>query len=232
MSGFRGCPPSVAVPRWIVMPYRGWKGQTFASTHGRLQVLPEQQSAGLRALTASVYPRVGFDWCGGRRLTTAKAARSGLPVSHPCQRPWPKVSPVHTVHPVAVVAPPGIRMRSRLHAYSASRNPALLGRESAVGLVANGASSSPETPKPTCAARPNTVSGLAVTSTATPPGSISSGVVHVDWRTKRRGCLLSSSIVTRSAPSICEKWNQFQSPCDLPLTVPVLRSYLPNGLHQ
>lgn len=148
--GLGGCPPSVAVPRWIVMPYRGWKGQTFASTHGRLQVLPEQQSAGLRALTASVYPRVGFDWCGGRRLTTAKAARSGLPASHPCHCPWPKVSPVHTVHPVAVVAPPGLRLRSRLHAYSASRNPALLGRESAVGLAANGASSSPETPGPSC----------------------------------------------------------------------------------
>ena len=59
------------------MPYRGWKGQTFASTHGRLRVLPEQQSAGLRSLTASVYPRVGFDWCGGPRLTTTMAARSG-----------------------------------------------------------------------------------------------------------------------------------------------------------
>ena len=41
-----------------------------------------------------------------------------------------------------------------------------------------------------------------------------------------------SSIVSRSAPSICEQRNQFQSPCDPPLTVPVLRSYLPNGLQQ
>ena len=49
--------------------------------------------------------------------------------------------------PLPEIAPPGLRMHSRLHAYSASRNPALPGRESAVGLAANGASSSPETPQ-------------------------------------------------------------------------------------
>ena len=43
------------------------------------------------------------------------------------------------------------------------------------------------------------------------------------------GCLPPGSTVSRSAPSICEQRNRFQSPCDPPLTVPVLRSYLPNG---
>jgi len=38
------------------------------------------------------------------------------------------------------------------------------------------------------------------------------------------------SIVSHSATSICEQRNPFQSPCDPLLTVPVLRSYLPNGL--
>ena len=41
---------------------------------------------------------------------------------------------------------------------------------------------------------------------------------------------LYGSIVSHSATSICEQRNPFQSPCDPLLTVPVLRSYLPNGL--
>ena len=68
--------------------------------------------------------------------------------------------------------------------------------------------------------------GLAATATATPPGSIPPGVVLLD---ETEGCLPSGSTVSRSAPSICEQRNRFQSPCDPPLTDPVLRSYLPNG---
>lgn len=39
-----------------------------------------------------------------------------------------------------------------------------------------------------------------------------------------RGACLHGSIVSHSATSICEQRNPFQSPCDPPLTVPVLRS--------
>ena len=60
--------------------------------------------------------------------------------------------------------------------------------------------------------------------TATLPGSIPPVLVILDWKTKQEACLRSRSIVSHSAPSICYQRNLFQSPCDLPLTVPVLRS--------
>ena len=69
------------------------------------------------------------------------------------------------------------------------------------------------------------VPGLAVTATATPPGSIPSGVVAKQLEDETGGVpAFTGSIVSHSATSICEQRNPFQSPCDPPLTVPVLRS--------
>ena len=66
------------------------------------------------------------------------------------------------------------------------------------------------------------VSGLAVTSTAKPPGSVPS---------LGKGCLLleEQHCGPYAHPVSCDQRNLFQSPCDPPLTVQALRSYLPNG---
>ncbi|CAL4194789.1 unnamed protein product [Meganyctiphanes norvegica] len=70
-----------------------------------------------------------------------------------------------------------------------------------------------------------TVSELATTQNNSYAAREHSPVlVILDWKTKQEACLRSRSIVSHSAPSICYQRNLFQSPCDLPLTVPVLRS--------
>ena len=116
-----------------------------------------------------------------------------------------------------------------LRAPSASRSPPEPpGLERAAGPRADRASSRQAGFQPGVRSPP----GLAATATATPPGSIPPGVVLVGLEDETEGCLPPGSTVSRSAPSICEQRNRFQFPCDPPLTVPVLRSYLPNGPHQ
>ena len=149
MSG-RGVPPSVAVLRTDRDALQGLEGSN-------LRINPRTSAGATRAAVgrpprpdrqrlSSCWIRLVW-WTEADDHEGCSLWPSRLP---PCQRPRPKVSPVRTVHRVAVVHPPGLRTHSRLLAYSASRNPALLGRESAVGLTANGASSSPENPGPSC----------------------------------------------------------------------------------